>query len=41
VIVGDSEFIGKAKLFRKALGGGMRQTGMIAAPALIAVKNWK
>ncbi len=33
VIVGKSEYIRKATWFRKAMGGGMRQTGIIAAMA--------
>lgn len=37
VLVGTSEFIKKARRLRKALGGGMRQVGIIAAAGIIAV----
>lgn len=33
------EFIKKAKHFRKALGGGMRQLGVLTAPAKVAVET--
>ncbi len=36
---GDEEFIDKARQNRKLLGGGMRQAGIIAAPAIIAIEN--
>lgn len=39
MIVGDSEYIEKARRFRKMLGGGMRQVGLLAAAALYAVEN--
>ncbi|MCD6469189.1 low-specificity L-threonine aldolase [Candidatus Bathyarchaeota archaeon] len=39
VIVGDSEFIEKARKIRKMLGGGMRQAGIIAAPGIIALEK--
>ncbi|MCO5582883.1 hypothetical protein L7F22_036784 [Adiantum nelumboides] len=39
VIVGSFEFIAKARRLRKALGGGMRQLGVLAAPALISLKD--
>jgi len=39
MLLGTSEFIGRAHRFRKMLGGGMRQAGIIAAGALYAVKN--
>ncbi len=39
VVVGNREFIKKARKNRKLLGGGMRQVGVIAAPALYALKN--
>jgi threonine aldolase len=39
VLVGDKEFIAKARRVRKALGGGMRQAGFLAAAALYALDN--
>lgn len=39
VIVGSSEFIAKARRLRKALGGGMRQLGVLAAPALVSLRD--
>ncbi|MDD1771059.1 MAG: aminotransferase class I/II-fold pyridoxal phosphate-dependent enzyme [Methanomassiliicoccales archaeon] len=37
LIVGDKEFIEKARKNRKILGGGMRQAGVIAAPGIVAL----
>lgn len=37
VLAGSREFIARARKNRKMLGGGMRQAGVIAAPALIAL----
>ncbi|MDD1765762.1 MAG: low-specificity L-threonine aldolase [Methanomassiliicoccales archaeon] len=37
IIVGDKEFIEKARKTRKMLGGGMRQAGVIAAPGIVAL----
>ena len=37
VVVGKGEFIKKARKYRKMLGGGMRQAGIIAAPGIIAL----
>ena len=39
VVTGNKEFIGRARRLRKVLGGGMRQAGVIAAPALIALET--
>eukprot|EP00249_Psilotum_nudum_P017268 c26241_g1_i1 orf=581-1753(+) len=39
IIVGSSDFIRKAKRLRKALGGGMRQVGVLAAPGLVALND--
>lgn len=39
VLVGSELFIEKAKRFRKLLGGGMRQAGIIAAGGIYAVEN--
>ncbi|MFY9465380.1 MAG: beta-eliminating lyase-related protein, partial [Sediminibacterium sp.] len=38
-LLGNREFIRKARRIRKALGGGMRQAGYIAAGALYALKH--
>ncbi|KAL8731092.1 MAG: hypothetical protein Q9166_003620 [cf. Caloplaca sp. 2 TL-2023] len=37
IIVGSEKFIKRARHIRKSLGGGMRQSGIIAAPARVAV----
>lgn len=37
LLLGDADFIARARQWRKALGGGMRQAGVIAAPGLIAL----
>ncbi|MFN2451520.1 MAG: GntG family PLP-dependent aldolase [Candidatus Dormibacteria bacterium] len=39
VLVGDGERIGEARRWRKRLGGGMRQAGVIAAGALWALEH--
>jgi len=39
VMVGDKEFIDRARKVRKILGGGMRQAGVIAAPGIIALEK--
>ena len=39
VVVGSSDFIRKARKYRKMLGGGMRQAGVIAAPGIIALEK--
>lgn len=41
VLVGDTSFIAKAREIRQRLGGGMRHTGWIAAPALVALNDYK
>lgn len=38
-LVGSREFIERSRRFRKMLGGAMRQTGIIAAGALYALKH--
>lgn len=38
-VAGDREFIVRARKFRKVLGGGMRQSGIVAAGALFALRN--
>jgi threonine aldolase len=37
VVVGTEELIKKARKYRKMIGGGMRQAGIIAAPGIIAL----
>ncbi|KAJ5874900.1 Aromatic amino acid beta-eliminating lyase/threonine aldolase [Penicillium soppii] len=39
IIVGSQAFIKKARWFRKSIGGGARQTGVIAAAAQIALNE--
>ncbi len=39
MIVGSREFIGRARVYRKMFGGGMRQVGVIAAAGLIALEK--
>ncbi len=39
LVVGDQDFIDKARKTRKVLGGGMRQAGIIAAPGIIALEK--
>jgi len=39
VLCGDAPFIEKAHKWRKILGGGMRQSGILAAAALYALEN--
>ena len=41
LLVGNKSFIKKARRIRKALGGGMRQTGFVASAGLIAFENFK
>jgi len=37
LVVGSEEFIERARKYRKMMGGGMRQAGVIAAPGIIAL----
>eukprot|EP00026_Physarum_polycephalum_P011297 Phypoly_transcript_11505.p1 GENE.Phypoly_transcript_11505~~Phypoly_transcript_11505.p1 ORF type:complete len:358 (+),score=61.01 Phypoly_transcript_11505:126-1199(+) len=37
VLVGSNEFIAKARRWRKAVGGGMRQAGVIAAAGIVSL----
>ena len=39
VVVGDQQFIEKARKTRKILGGGMRQAGIIAAAGIVALET--
>jgi threonine aldolase len=38
IVAGSKEFISKARKFRKLVGGGMRQAGIIAAFGLLALE---
>jgi len=39
VLVGSKEFIEKARKYRKMLGGGLRQSGILAAAGIYALEN--
>jgi len=39
MLTGSAEMMDRARLFRKALGGGMRQAGVLAAAGLIALEK--
>ena len=39
ILVGSKKHIERARIFRKALGGGMRQAGVLAAAGLIALED--
>ena len=39
LLVGTKELVGRAKRIRKTLGGGMRQTGVLAAAGIYALEN--
>ena len=39
LLVGSEEFIAKARRYRKMLGGGMRQAGVIAAAGIVGLQN--
>jgi threonine aldolase len=39
MILGSREFIGRARIYRKMFGGGMRQVGVIAAAGLVALEK--
>jgi len=41
LVVGTHAFIGKARRARKALGGALRQTGVLAAPGIIALTKMR
>lgn len=41
LLVGSKEFINKARRIRKALGGGMRQCGVLAAAGLVALDDFE
>jgi len=39
LLLGSAEFVGRARRFRKMLGGGMRQAGVLAAAGLVALQT--
>jgi len=39
VVVGNRDFLWRARRARKLLGGGMRQVGVLAAPGLLALRD--
>jgi threonine aldolase len=39
VLCGSADFIGRARRFRKMLGGGMRQAGVLAAAGIVALEQ--
>jgi threonine aldolase len=39
VLIGPKSFIAKARKFRKVMGGGMRQSGYLAAAGIYALEN--
>src|SRR5579871_432125 len=39
MLLGSRQFIEKARAYRKALGGGMRQSGILAAAGLVALEK--
>ena len=39
MLVGSAELMDRARIYRKALGGGMRQVGVLAAAGLIALEQ--
>ena len=39
VVLGEGDFIERVRLVRKAMGGGMRQSGVIAAAGLVALEE--
>jgi threonine aldolase len=41
VVCGSRDFIGKARKYRKSLGGGQRQSGIAAAAGLIALRDMR
>ena len=39
ILAGDKDFIEEARIWRKRLGGGWRQAGVLAAPGLVAITS--
>jgi threonine aldolase len=40
VLCGNSDFIDEARIWRKRLGGGMRQSGLLAACGILAIERY-
>ncbi len=40
IVAGSEAFLGRARVLRKRLGGWMRQVGLIAAAAKLALESW-
>ncbi len=41
ILAGDKEFIDRARKYRKLMGGGLRQCGVITAAGLVALKDMR
>lgn len=41
LVVGTTEFVHAARRIRKMLGGDTRQAGIIAAPGILAIENFR
>lgn len=41
LLLGSAPFIERARRVRQRLGGGMRHTGLLAAPGLLALQDWQ
>lgn len=41
LLCGSGEFVARARRMRRMLGGGMRQTGVLAAAGLVAMRGWR
>jgi len=41
ILLGTKNFIATARRLRQRLGGGMRHSGLLAAPAIIALNEWR
>jgi threonine aldolase len=39
LLCGSDDFVRRARKYRKTVGGGMRQVGVIAAPGIVALEN--
>ncbi|PYP90540.1 MAG: low specificity L-threonine aldolase [Candidatus Angelobacter sp. Gp1-AA117] len=39
MLLGSKDFINKARMYRKAMGGGLRQAGVLAAAGLVALEK--
>lgn len=41
LLIGEGEFIRRARIKRKIMGGGMRQVGILAAPGMISLREMR